>query len=68
MGIDDLIRGYHINGLRQVMCVMTILSYNLIVCYVLSHQDGDLDFCGEILSQQLLVSQRIGQRSVLTNI
>lgn len=44
------------NGIRQVLCVMTLLGYNLIVCYVLSHQEGDLDFCNEILNKQLKVS------------
>lgn len=42
-------------GIRQVLCVMTLLAYNLIVCYVLSHQEGDLDFCDEILNAQLMV-------------
>lgn len=65
MGIDDLYRGYQINGLRQVMCVMTILSYNLIVCYVLSHQDGDLDFCGEILEKQLLVNTNFDVKEII---
>lgn len=42
-------------GIRQVLCVMTLLAYNLIVCYVLSHQEGDLDFCDEVLNAQLMV-------------
>lgn len=52
-GIDDLITGYHLPGLRQVLCAMTLLGYHLIVCYVLSHQEGDLEFCDEILNTQL---------------
>lgn len=52
-GIDDLVKGYHLPGLRQVLCVMTLLGYHLIVCYVLSHQEGDLVFCDEILNSQL---------------
>jgi hypothetical protein len=55
MGLQDLNYGAKMTGLRQVLCVMTLLGYNLIVCYVLSHQEGDLDFCDEILSQQLAV-------------
>lgn len=44
-------------GIRQVLCVMTLLAYNLIVCYVLSHQEGDLDFCDDILNSHLRVSK-----------
>lgn len=43
------------NGLRQVLCVMTLLSYHLIVLYVLSHQEGDLNACEDILKTQLSV-------------
>lgn len=64
MGLEDLIQGYHINGLRQVMCAMTLLSYNLIVCYVLSHHDGDLDFCSEILTTQLQVISNRYSKSI----
>lgn len=56
MGLIDLNHGAKMTGLRQVLCVMTLLGYNLIVCYVLSNQEGDLEFCDEILSQQLIVS------------
>lgn len=55
-GMQDLITGSNINGLRQVLCVMTLLSFHLIVCYVLSHQEGDLAYCEEILTKQLKVS------------
>lgn len=55
-GMKDLIAGSQMNGLRQVLCVMTLLGYHLIVCYVLSHQEGDLVFCDEILEKQLSVS------------
>lgn len=43
------------DGIRQVLCVMTLLAYNLIVCYVLSHQEGDIEFCDNVLSKQLKV-------------
>jgi Protein of unknown function (DUF3808) len=56
MGIQDLMIGWKMTGLRQVMCVMTLLAYHLIVCYVLSHQEGDLDLCEIILQHQLSVS------------
>jgi hypothetical protein len=55
-GMQDLVAGSQMAGLRQVLCVMTLLGYHLIVCYVLSHQEGDLDFCDELLQQQLKVS------------
>lgn len=56
MGIQDLMSGSKMTGLRQVLCVMTLLGYHLIVCYVLSHQEGDLNFCDELLNRQLTVS------------
>ncbi|XP_049846348.1 tetratricopeptide repeat protein 39B-like isoform X1 [Schistocerca gregaria] len=54
VGLRELQAGYQLhNSIRQVLCVMTLLGYHLIVLYVLSHTDGDLDFCDEILSTQL---------------
>lgn len=55
-GMQDLLIGAKSPGIRQVLCVMTLLCYNLIVCYVLSHQEGDLKFCDELLQNQLSVS------------
>lgn len=55
-GLQDLIAGSQMSGLRQVLCVMTLLGYHLIVCYILSHQEGDLDYCDKMLQQQLTVS------------
>lgn len=52
-GLQDLKLGQQMDGIRQVLCVMTLLAYNLIVCYVLSHQEGDIDFCDEVLTAQL---------------
>lgn len=57
MGIQDLLTGSKMTGLRQVLCVMTLLGYHLIVCYVLSHHEGDLEFCDAMLQQQLSVSE-----------
>lgn len=54
-GLDDLMVGSEMEGIRQVLCVMTLLGYNLIVCYVLSHQEGDLNLCEKILTKQLTI-------------
>ncbi|XP_058834912.1 tetratricopeptide repeat protein 39B-like isoform X1 [Topomyia yanbarensis] len=54
-GMQDLIAGSQSLGIRQVLCVMTLLGYNLIVCYVLSHKEGDLKYCDELLSKQLKI-------------
>lgn len=56
MGLDDLLTGAKMTGLRQVLCTMNLLGYHLIVCYVLSHQEGNLGFCEEVLEKQLTVS------------
>ncbi|XP_014259009.1 tetratricopeptide repeat protein 39B-like [Cimex lectularius] len=54
VGINELTAGYRLTeGIRQVLSIMTLLTYNLIAVYVLSHNDGDLDLCEEILQQQL---------------
>lgn len=58
MGLQDLKLGYEMDGIRQVLCVMTLLAYNLIVCYVLSHQEGDIEFCDQVLNKQLKVRPR----------
>lgn len=54
-GLQDLKLGYQMDGIRQVLCIMTLLAYNLIVCYVLSHQEGDIEFCDNVLQTQLKV-------------
>ncbi|XP_049316396.1 tetratricopeptide repeat protein 39B isoform X3 [Bactrocera dorsalis] len=54
-GLADLKTGYHLSGLRQVLCAMTLLGYHLIVCYVICHQEGDLELCHSILEEQLLL-------------
>ncbi|EFA11237.1 tetratricopeptide repeat protein 39B isoform X2 [Tribolium castaneum] len=53
LGLNDLVEGYKTDGLRQILCLMTLLGYNLIVLYVLSHQEGDLKLSQEILEKQL---------------
>ncbi|XP_012235381.1 tetratricopeptide repeat protein 39B-like [Linepithema humile] len=53
-GLAELKSGYdERRGLRQILCVMTLLSYNLIVTFVLSHSDGDLEWCEQVLEQEL---------------
>lgn len=32
---------------------MTLLAYNLLVCFILSHRDGDLEWCEKALDQEL---------------
>lgn len=58
-GMQDLILGSQMEGIRQVLCVMVLLGYHLIVCYVLSHREGDLAYCDRILTKQLTVSTHI---------
>ncbi|XP_065165707.1 tetratricopeptide repeat protein 39B-like [Atheta coriaria] len=53
VGMNDLLSGYSMDGLRQILCCMTLLGYHLIVLYVLSHQEGDLKLAEEILAVQL---------------
>ncbi|CAH0562523.1 unnamed protein product [Brassicogethes aeneus] len=53
LGLDDLHKGYQMDGLRQILCIMTLLGYNLIVMHVLSHREGDVRICEEILEKQL---------------
>ncbi|XP_068082309.1 tetratricopeptide repeat protein 39B isoform X2 [Anabrus simplex] len=54
IGLKELEAGYHLyHSIRQVLCVMTLLAYHLIVIYVLSHSEGNLEFCDEILRNQL---------------
>lgn len=54
VGLQELETGYRLyHSIRQVLCVMTLLGYHLIVVYVLSHAEGDLQFCEEILRSQL---------------
>ncbi|XP_066247193.1 tetratricopeptide repeat protein 39B-like isoform X1 [Euwallacea similis] len=52
-GLNDLIEGYQLNGIRQILCMMTLLGYNLIVMHVLSHREGDIAICQDILDKQL---------------
>ncbi|KAF6217359.1 hypothetical protein GE061_001713, partial [Apolygus lucorum] len=54
LGLSELMAGYKLDqGLRQVLSIMTLLTYNLFAIYVLSHQEGNLELCQEILEEQL---------------
>ncbi|KAL7294850.1 hypothetical protein TKK_0011777 [Trichogramma kaykai] len=53
-GLSQLQAGYEDRrGLRQVLCAMTLLSYNLIIMFFLSNSDGDLEWCENALDEQL---------------
>ncbi|XP_050426183.1 tetratricopeptide repeat protein 39B-like isoform X2 [Adelges cooleyi] len=53
-GLAELDACYQLpTGLRHVLCVITLLTYNLVVVYVFSQEDGDLEFCDAALRQQL---------------
>ncbi|XP_043252928.1 tetratricopeptide repeat protein 39B-like [Colletes gigas] len=53
-GLSELEAGYRERrGLRHVLCAMILLSYNLIVSFVLSHTDGDLGWCEKVLEEEL---------------
>ncbi|NP_001153334.1 tetratricopeptide repeat domain 39B isoform X1 [Nasonia vitripennis] len=53
-GLGQLQAGYEERrGLRQVLCAMTLLSYNLIITFFLSHSDGDLEWCEKALDEEL---------------
>lgn len=53
-GLAELKAGFNEKrGLRQILCVMILLAYNLIVTFVLSHSEGDLDWCEQVLEQEL---------------
>lgn len=54
VGLRELETGYQLHhSIRQILCVMTLLGYHLMVVYILSHTDGDLEMCNEILRSQL---------------
>ncbi|XP_075219598.1 tetratricopeptide repeat protein 39B-like [Lycorma delicatula] len=56
LGMNELFKCYNLDeGLRHILSVLTLLTYNLIVVYVLSHCDGDLQLCDEILTKQLKI-------------
>lgn len=42
-------------GLRHVVTTLHLLTYNLVVTYVLSHIDGDLAWCDKALQKELSI-------------
>ncbi|XP_046620385.1 tetratricopeptide repeat protein 39B-like [Neodiprion virginianus] len=55
-GLEQLEAGYREpNGLRQVLCALTLLSFNLIVMYVLSDSRSDLKWCESTLDEELML-------------
>ncbi|XP_064537579.1 tetratricopeptide repeat protein 39B isoform X3 [Drosophila montana] len=54
-GLQDLRRGYQENGLRQILCALSLLGYHLMVLPMVSerHSHEDLSICDEILTSQL---------------
>ncbi|KAK0088393.1 hypothetical protein PV325_012176 [Microctonus aethiopoides] len=53
-GLQELESGYNDRrGIRNVLCAITLLSYHLIATFILSHNDGDLDWCEKALEQEL---------------
>ncbi|KAK6618647.1 hypothetical protein RUM43_013038 [Polyplax serrata] len=54
LGLEELEQGCNLkNGIRQILCVMMVLAYNLIVTYTISHREGDLVLCEKILKEEL---------------
>lgn len=53
LGLADLEKGYRMDGLRKILCVMTLLGYNMIVLNVLSHGEGDFKISEDILNSFL---------------
>lgn len=54
LGLSELLTGYELNeGVRHVLSVMSLLTYNLFVLYILGHEEGDLTLSNEILQKQL---------------
>lgn len=55
-GLAELEAGYNERrGLRHILCAMFLLSYNLLVSFVLSHTDGDINWCEKVLDKELSV-------------
>ncbi|CAH1100190.1 unnamed protein product [Psylliodes chrysocephalus] len=53
-GLTELTIGCETEGLRQILCIMAVLGYNLIVLHVLSHREGDIKLCKDIIDKRLL--------------
>ncbi|XP_034490295.1 tetratricopeptide repeat protein 39B-like isoform X2 [Drosophila innubila] len=54
-GLRDLQRGYQENGLRQILCKLSLLGYHLMVVPMISERQStdQLNLCDKILTSQL---------------
>ncbi|XP_057654373.1 tetratricopeptide repeat protein 39B-like [Diorhabda carinulata] len=52
-GLQELYLGCETRGIRQVLSIMAILGYNLIALHVLSHREGDIKQCTDIIDKRL---------------
>lgn len=53
-GLSELFLCYNLkNGFMHVLSVLSLLSYNLIIKYLVSQEEGDLELCDKILQDQL---------------
>ncbi|XP_015599667.1 tetratricopeptide repeat protein 39B [Cephus cinctus] len=53
-GLSELQAGYkERSGLRHVLCAMTLLAYHLIVLFLLSDAEGDIEWCEKALDEEL---------------
>ncbi|XP_031831245.1 tetratricopeptide repeat protein 39B-like isoform X2 [Nomia melanderi] len=53
-GLTELEAGYRERrGLRHILCAMILLFYNLVISFILSNTDGDLEWCEKVLEEEL---------------
>ncbi|XP_017853629.1 tetratricopeptide repeat protein 39B isoform X3 [Drosophila busckii] len=54
-GLKELQKGYQENGLRQILCALSLLGFHLMVVPMLSERQclSDLDLCDKIVMAQL---------------
>ncbi|XP_031834687.1 tetratricopeptide repeat protein 39B-like isoform X2 [Nomia melanderi] len=53
-GLSELEAGYREKrGLRHILCAMILLFYNLMISFILSNTDGDLEWCERVLEEEL---------------
>lgn len=53
-GLSELFLCYNLkSGLMHVLSVLALLAYNLIIKYLVSQEEGDLEFCNKVLNNLL---------------
>ncbi|XP_023035843.1 tetratricopeptide repeat protein 39B isoform X1 [Drosophila willistoni] len=52
-GLNMLLTGHRENGLRQVLCSLTLLGYHLMVVSMISDRNRNVQLCEDILATQL---------------